>query len=330
MKKILLLFVMAVAGLSLSAQTPDAPATGYDSGDEAASAPALNLDMKQIVQMLQETQAYIFIGHGEERDVWTTFGRSEQIELGGEGVSIADYDWIIANESTAKLEVSETAVKVKGVSYGETFLIATEKEPAGHGENWKPAVHYFAVFVCPTVTVLSPEGTVYSYPKTYKQPPRLQLTSSPTYRINCVMCNGEDITDILSKGADHPDDPNAADGYYRGSDGVKKDLYFVISEESVLENDNSDTASDIVSPSRTNVQVWGNVVTFFRTDGNYNNIEGKTVTISDLDGKGTFRKTITDHKIDIADEGVYVLSIDGFNGIDYKVIIKKGLPALNN
>ena len=187
-------------------------------------------DMDKIIDILSQVQAYVFLARGDERDLTQTFNRTGQINF--ETEDLRDLDWTVGNESIAT--ISKNDGKIRGLNYGETIIKV--HDPADGKDS------YFVVFVCPTITVKSPEGAVYKYQKMYNHRAKIQLTHGKNYFINSVMCNGEDITEFVDK-----DENGDGDGYYLSDKPITGDMTFVITEEKIPEDFNKEDDSVVIS-----------------------------------------------------------------------------------
>lgn len=246
--------------------------------------------------MLKDTQAYVFVGKGEERNVYDTFNRTSEIVLDDKKTNVPgvnDLTWEIVGSDIASLDNRDGGLWVYGKKFGQTFLVGTDNNVKDKDDNVVPKKYYFAIFVSPSVTVLSPEGAVYKYYKTYFQPARISLTQSKDYAINCVMkytsAGPVDVTELVA--ADEKEDN---DGYYVSDDPVDDDIKIVISEESRQAGDNF-----VVGSSGVKLQVVGSQLYFKKygaSDGEYDYFDGYRATISDVNGKNS---------VDVATEDGY-------------------------
>lgn len=256
-----------------------------DNGDTPSGTPDMDLDpagtilsgtsMKELVNQLKDVQAYVFLGKGEERNLNDVFGRSNTIVFKKGDLENPDVKCTITNPGIATL--TNDGILKGGNEYGETIFTISRKveKKDSNGsivyDNNEPVMiteeFHFAVFVCPTVTVVSPEGVVYRYPKTHGQKARIQLSQGNDYLINCVMLkNGdgdwEDITSEVEAGKNEDNSPknNEKDGYFEfaDGDGVENDLIFILSEESYHPNNLGTENGKVVGSSGYNVRVYGN------------------------------------------------------------------------
>lgn len=252
MRKLLLVLALAAASVPAFAATDDSGADQYDIMPLAA---VDNVTMHDVVEMLQNIQAFVFLNSGEDRDFTDVFARSKTIFTDVSKETLQSYKWEVANDKIATVH-TETGI-LTGGEFGETFLTVTDN----NGEE-----HLFAVFVSPCVTVLSPEGVIYKYQKMYNQPVRVRFTSGKNYHINCVMAKGIGETD--EDKAKFVNITDAVDGENIEDDGwleyieeklhpVKNDLVFIVSEESVISD-----AAPVVGPSGLDVEVVGQKINF--------------------------------------------------------------------
>ena len=314
MRKILTVLLATAFAMNLCAQTQGDIDTQGSAGK--------NLNMDGIIEKLEKSEGYVFLGKDDQRNLRDIFHRSDKIGMGGEDKpalnDVLDYHWEVANEGIATLQrdTKAEAIYVKGTKFGETFLTATLPNST--------EVHHFAVFVCPTITVLSPEGVVYSYHKTYNQPAKIELTQSKEYHINCVMMkrgdsdsDWEDITAKVAYGRDSNDDlvVNDKDGYYESKDPIASDMIFVISEESSKDyGNNTGGGSDlgVVGQSGLNLQTIGHEIKVVY-DGNREGTEkGASVDLSNAN-------------IEITDAGNVPVSLSSQNQLGNGKIYIDGL-----
>lgn len=236
MKKFLL--ALLTVSLSLTASAENTPDESTESGSYRVTEDKLN----EVIEQLKSIEGYVFISKGERRELSTVFQKAPDI-LGDDENEIKSHDWEIANSSIAELQNNEGTVL--GVNYGQTSLTVTDD---------KGVVHYFVIFVCPTMTVVSPEGAIYTHQKVYGQHAKVSFTHSNDYLINCVMMNfqGEvkDITDKVAK--ETSDETGDTDGYYESEELVKDDMIFTVSMKN---NPNSANNTEVVDNSGVRIQV---------------------------------------------------------------------------
>lgn len=241
MKKYLLLMLALLMAMSASASGDLANPTG------TAQEEAVN----QFIEKLDNVNGYVFIGRGEKRDLRHIVNRADNKNIDLTESQIMDYDLTLSNTSIADITAEGV---ITGRSYGEVFLTVHNPKDGDNTANDQ----YFAIFVCPTVTVVSPEGIVYKYQKTYNQPARIKLTKGNDFQLNCVMMLDEktgewtDITDNVARGAAAGDDiaVNIEDGVFQSKHPILNDITFVISEETA-------DGDEHVGASGVNVQVRG-------------------------------------------------------------------------
>ena len=300
---------MAYAARSASAQNPSAIEAVGNTGSENGIIGGK--DMKEIVSILSDVKAYVFLGKGESRDLTKTFSRSEVIDFKGmetdEDHKSLDYE--VGNKSVATID-TETG-KITGVGFGET-IIRVYNPISGNTQ-------YFVAFVCPTITVKSPEGIVYSYPKMYNHRAKINLTASDQFMINTVLRDGVDITDKVS-GKENED------GYYLSNNPITQDVTFVISEESVPGNYDGEA---VVGSCGLKVYTEGNNIYFKDTteDKRFKSILGKTVHI---DGPGGVFRHVDVVSAEpeeglysayVYKSGVFLLEIDGLS-TKFKIVVE--------
>ena len=321
MKKNLLFLLMVLAAFSMRAED-----------NESGSAPSLSetqdpivsgASLKEIVEKLEKSEGFVFLPLGEERNIRDIFHRSNEIHMAGDEIEeykdVMNFKWTVGSEAIATITrvTASDAIYVHGTGYGETFLTGV----APDGET-----HHFAVFVCPTVTVLSPEGVVYTYQKVYNQPAKIQLSQSKDYQVNCVMVKGlhddgqwHDVTAAVAKDADGQND-----GFFESNEPVKRDLVFVISEEIRPVNEGSE--GSVVGKSKLNLQVTGRTVKLVTVDNLEEGVDLSECgfTITDLSGvEAQYNLRSYDGVIEFDADGIYLINIEGPQNLEgnFKVII---------
>ena len=169
------------------------------------------MSINEFVGLLADVKGFFFIGKGESRDLSLTLDRDPNVDL--DANSARKMDWHSYNE--AILTVNENGYAT-GKHYGETIISTSDKNN----------VTNYVVFVCPKITVASPEGAIYSYHKIYEQDSHIQFTESENYEINCVTKNG-----VLLDNAEI-----SADGWYNSSEPVDSDIKFCVTMQGVYNN----------------------------------------------------------------------------------------------
>lgn len=176
--------------------------------------------IESVQEVLSNIEGYVFLelGDGKERNLSDTFGRSNQVmgELNSD--QLQALDWEVVNRDI--VEISNEG-KIRGLKYGETLMTVTDKNKEKH---------YFIVFVCPTVTILSPDGAIYTHQKIYNEQMKVDFSQSDNFVFNCVMAKYDgrvyDITDMINT------DPNqGVVGRYISNDRIKSDVFYTITLE---------------------------------------------------------------------------------------------------
>lgn len=288
MRKILLTFLVTAFATSM------AHAAGTTDAETTAPVESTN-----VVELLNSVEGYIFLTPGEQysRDLRNTFTRTDEV-FSGEGVaSLARMSWRVFNDEIA--EVSDEGIIV-GKSFGNTMLRVTDLDNVNH---------YFIVFVTPTITVVTPEGAVYTHQKIYNDKAHIKISQSREYIINCVMLKGEESAeaeDITIKEDVFIMHETENDGYGYGE---------YISEKEVT---NNFTLTVTLEERRTNnvtgyrVQVDGMVVKIVKkSDGSP--VGGKPVTITSVNGNVVYAGKFPESgelQFNPDVTGVYFLSFD--------------------
>ena len=272
--------------------------------------------MTDVATMLEQTQAFIFLSKGEERNMHDIVDRSGSLKasiFGNENATAdwSEFTWTLSNPDIAEIDVTPSGAVLLGKAFGETFLTITDTRDGSE--------YYFVILCSPMITVISPEGVVLRYPKMYEQPARINITQSRDYVINCVMVKGfgngyswEDITNKVNRGKDPDDDDdldaNLENGYFESKETITDNLVFVITHESSEHHADGD---NVVGKSGINLQLAGKDLTVVDNRGEtstrlanakftYTNVQktSKEGTL-DQDGKFTF-----------PEEGIFFIEFD--------------------
>lgn len=340
MKKPLITLLVSLLAWSAFAQESDA-SNGILTDPEAVAKNNLFDKLSTIdgiIDVLKDINGYIFLPTDEDRSVRDIAHRSSSIEIGEEAhfPDANDLTWVVANEGIASLYKEGNDIRITGNSFGETFLAAYNDDN----------VYYFAVFVCPTITVLSPTGVVYKYQKTYGQPVRIQFTQSPGYLVNCVMVKGlgtdgewTDVTSQVEKGSRKGDSSqdntagdgyivaertNEDDGYYISDLPVTNNLLICISEESSGMAVNDESNGEVVGSSGVNLQVRGYELTFVNANDGTPAFRGKNLLVLDLANRANEGGRIDENgKYVIRDffPGVHLIQVEDVPGY-FRVVVQ--------
>lgn len=187
---------------------------------------------KEILKQLEQIEGYIFLEKGDDksRKLTDTFGRTDKVFKGKDEVALADMEWEVLNTDIASIELNDG--EIKGNKYGQTILKVTDGDEE----------HYFIVCVCPTISIVSPEGVIYTHQKVYNSKTKVDFTQSDHFTINSVMAkydtndNGQfdvyDITDNIDKET----------GHYESDLTITSDVFYTVTLE-------EDTDDNILSQS---------------------------------------------------------------------------------
>lgn len=257
--------------------------------------------IEQFVEILDGVDGFIFVGVGEQRDIARTLGREndKSVVAGNmDQTDVQELNWTTLNRDICN--VDEFGM-IEGKSYGETII-------QGISDDGKTNLGY-VVFVCPKITIYSPEGAVYSYHKIFNQATNVQFTHSKDYVINCVTRDGRDLTKLLDEEKETFD---AATGWYTSTEPINSDTEFRVTMEA--RQDNND---NIVSDSNLSITVEGNNMVFNPA----NEVSGKSITVKDIFDNLIYNGTISNGKLTIQDinKGILYVSIPGDNV--YKVLV---------
>lgn len=231
-----------------------------------------NMDIKTFVSTLNNIEGYFFVGTGEERDLSLILSRPDNTD---DADVFAAMEWKTLNPTIAQLSNNESGAPIlRGGCFGETIVSATETKD---GETIS---HNYVVFVCPLITIVSPEGAIYSYHKVYNQNTRIQFTQSRDYSINSVYRidnthpDGIDITEDIDK-----------DGWYNSTENITDDTTFWVAMESNNDEHDSETAK---GASDIRVRVKGSDVIL---EGDNTTSLAGNFKVTDLWGKTLFDGT---------------------------------------
>ena len=182
------------------------------SADSSEGQVTIGQKIDKVQKEFESIEGYIFLEVGKEksRDISKTFDRTDQVSLSG-----TDFErpmgWHVSDDSIVAFD--EYRNEIIGLKYGETMLTLTDA--AG-------AEHKFLVLVCPTVTVVSPDGAIYTHQKVYNQKMKVYFSQSDHFDINCVMAKYDneiyDITDSIDRNT----------GRYLSDKSVRSDVVYTV------------------------------------------------------------------------------------------------------
>lgn len=194
---VFLMMSLALSGFAEEVNTGNKPGETITFGDKIA----------EVENILKSVEGYVFLELGKDkaRDLAKTFDRTDKVvEEAADHNELRGMDWETQNPQIAK--VDENGL-IYGLSYGQTLLTLKNGD-----KN-----HYFIVFVCPTVTVISPDGVIYTHQKVYNEKMKVDFSQSDDYVINSVMATYKgqsyDVTDKIDES-----------GHYESSTDQGKDL----------------------------------------------------------------------------------------------------------
>lgn len=175
------------------------------------------------VEILESIDGYIFLEIGQTRDLSNTFSRTDELFSGLDDESkIQELDFEIKNDDIA---IVDEKGKVTGYDYGQTLLIVSDsKDIIQDGD--KKENYYFIVLVCPTISIITPDGVVYKHQKIYNQKTKVDFTHSANFAINSVMANynnGEKVYDITDK--------IDSNGHYESEVNISRNVIYTVTLE---------------------------------------------------------------------------------------------------
>lgn len=297
MKRTLLICMTALLTLSLWA-TPDSSTPGNEGSTVTGGTIANNIDINQFIDLIEHVEGHVFLSKGETRNLTNIVYFSDAIQP--EGGQPELLNWTVANRAIADINYQTGEITAK--EFGLTYVIAHNSL----GEDFN-----IAVFVCPTITVHSPEGAIYTYQKIYNTPAYIQLTQSNEYLVNCVMNDDDDVTDQVNE-----------DGTFQSEGPVRSDMHLTVSlEERIKDNEDGE---NVLGRSGLNLRVnpVKHTLEFYDPD---NKIANKAkVTITDYDGNVRYNEPMpADKRITFLEgvQGVFNVKIAGIPG-DFKIIMQ--------
>lgn len=198
-------------------------ALGAFAQEQNASGGAVSISdrIESVKQILENIEGYVFLEIGEDkaRDLSETFGRTISVFEDYNSDQLKDLHWDSMNKDIAWF--SNDNGNIFGKNYGETIVTVTEKDGTKHR---------FIVFVCPTVTVISPDGAVYTHQKIYNQKLKIDFSQSDNFNINTVMASYDgqifDVTDSI--------DPQ--NGHMESERQITSDVEFTVTLEEDVED----------------------------------------------------------------------------------------------
>lgn len=203
MKKLILSILTALTVFSVSAQSSST--------------------VKEVVEVLNAVEGYVFLTQGEYRDLKTIFNRTEAVFGDADISDLKAMHYTVSNSEVVTLKNDEG--EIFGNKFGKSLLTITETS----GQE-----HYYIVFVCPTISVVTPEGVVYSHQKIYGDKAKVEISQSNEFVVNCVMHDGVDVTDLFRENL--TDGDKGRDGFYESETPIEGNSTIIVSLESGKEN----------------------------------------------------------------------------------------------
>lgn len=294
MKKWLLTLLMIPAAIFAFAQ---------DIVDEAK--------MKRTLELFGNIEGYVFIEKGENkaRELSETFARTDSVLTNSTVADLKDMSWNVYNDFIAR--INDTG-KIVGRNYGQTLIELTEADET---------VHNFIVFVCPTVTIISPDGVVYTHQKIYNQKMKVDFTHSANYSINCIMVDFDGETYEIT------DNVDPITGHYESTAHITNDVSYTITME---ENPNN----VVIGEAPIKLRVVNGIIEFSTRNKSLDYLKECSIFVSDINGTEILSDKLDNcisydseypEFIHSLDDGIYFVKIDDNdnNAYNYKIIIKK-------
>lgn len=184
--------------------------------------------MEWVEEILNSIEGYVFLEKGEQnaRDLTDTFYRSSKLFKDKEKPELQAMKWKVINEEM--VNITEDG-KVEGKAYGETIMTVTDELDVD--EEGNPKEHNFIVFVCPTVTVISPDGSIYTHQKIYDKQMKVDFSHSQNYTINSVMAKYYGNETEPTKIYDITDKINKVTGHYVSDIDIQGDVEYTVTLE---------------------------------------------------------------------------------------------------
>lgn len=329
MKKILIVAMVALSMFSMKiAAQNEAP--GYTE-DDITETPELKY-MQYIVSLLEKVEGSVFLTPGEPRFLSDIFTRTDEVLPNMNEGQVQAMDWYSFDPETATI-INETS-EIKGLKFGETIIRGTRKDK----ENNILKEHFFIAFVCPTISIVSPEGAIYRHQKVYGENLHLTFSESKDYVLNTVqLYTGdntvpEDITDLVAADPNDTDSKNGTDGYYETDYGVTENLKVVLAMES-----RPDGFDGVVGTSGLRLYVDGKTVKFVQTDGNRdiancnveiysiekipNTTDGLNKKLYDGNPQASSDPSIATITFHESNAGVFFIKVAGYDPV-YKIVME--------
>lgn len=249
------------------------------------------MTVADFVETLSSVEGYFFIGKGEERDLSLTLGREPANDLNENQAK--EMDWTSFNEAIVTVDDYGYA---HGVAYGEALISTHDGDKQTN----------YVVFVCPKVSIVSPEGAIYSYHKIYNQQSRVQFTESKDWKINAITRDGVLIPDNSEK-----------DGWYESDEAITSDVCFHVTMEH----------ADNYPFENVKITVNGHKVTIADPVGYAGYMNNRPVSVKDMWGDELYGGTWPSEgtlKFKQGNEGIFFISIPNDQGGEnqYKIIIE--------
>lgn len=339
MKKILIVAMVALSMFSMKTAAQSV-------GTGATETPDLK-HMSYIITLLEKVEGSVFLTPGEPRDLSDIFTRTDEVLPDMNEGQVQDMEWYSYDTNIAKFpwyekdkEGVENKIEAKtpseiwGLNFGETIIRGSKIDRKTNTID----EHYFLAFVCPTITVVSPDGAIYRHQKVFNQKARVNFTQSNKYVLNTVQlykgdnAEPEDITDLVAPDPNDTDNENGTDGYFETQGGVVENMKFVLSMESITD----DYEGGVIGNSNLKVYVQGKTVKFVQTDGNHNiamcNVEiysikkipdtnGLNEKLYDGNPQATSDPSVATITFNESNAGVFFIKVEGYTPV-YKIVME--------
>lgn len=198
--------------------------------------------------------------------------------------------WTSSNNEIFRLESQSEG---NASNFGHAYVVGKD------ADNNEVAV--VSVYVCPTLTVIHPEGSIYTHHVLYKTYPTVNVKPGEGYKLVDVTHDGSEIADSLID----------EEGYYISTKPITENSVINLS----LEQEMQSSAPAIWSDSQIRVYVDGYNIHFIGVQ------PYSSVNVTGLDGITINKQLSADNIITVEAPGIYILTFEDA-GNSFKVLVK--------